>query len=279
MHHVGSTANDFAWADGSTASGYTAWESGEPSSDAQQCGFIGGSSVGWSDADCAVQKAALCMLPQGTTVTVSLPPAVTHPPATESNVMSVLYAPPVPTIKRAAGQASVSNEPVMTFTADFTQAVVGLTVEDFLVFAGGMRVTKALAGAGRSYTITVTVETSVCVTPEEPQSCPDGYAHSASLGLCARLTDVAMTWEDANAACSPFTLMVVRSAEEMDWLTPMLTAQAWYACSVWGRCRVVALTVGGHVLETPQDRPLQGPWYVAVGRREHPKRVHKLGAG
>ena len=150
------------------------------------------------------------------------------PPATGGAPAVALYAPPVPTIAVDHGQALVSHEPTLVFSATFSARITGLAAEDFVVHVGGAaEVMRALSGNDRTWLLNVTVDPS----PLRAGECPVGYTAYDDHAWCARKLVQPHSWDSANAACSPYSLASVLSARQMELgeaITSGMVGGAWY---------------------------------------------------
>lgn len=157
-------------------------------------------------------------------VLVSLPAGVgsVSPPnlASEAPAAAVDYTPPVPRIYLSSGQSVTTPWNVVEFDVAFTSPVSGLAASDFTVKTSAVGVATAalLAGSGSEYALSVTVD----VGTVPGGRCPTGYMFSPTAWWCARVVDVPGTWAAANAACAPYSLSTVASAEKQAFLASVV---------------------------------------------------------
>ena len=164
----------------------------------------------WKSSDCSVLARGVCGAARGTTtVSVSLPPAVgvVAPPTTrssgpdrKSSAAAVVLAPPSVVIMPQDTTPATMN--VMEFDVLFSQPVTGLNASSFEVrtdaASGEVAIAKKLLGLATHYTLVVTVDPAV-------------LGINAAVEPIVTVLEDAMTWAEANLACSPGTLMVADS--------------------------------------------------------------------
>ena len=210
----------------------------------------------WGATDCDSLLGYVCTadeLPHGGgDISVSLPAAagVVSPPNTESAVVGVVYAPPVPSMRTHDGQALVTSSAELSLDVQFSSPVGGLQGTYFDVTAHPLTLSSArVHGGGMSYQLDVKLNNSAI-----PVVCPLGYTLSggaASSGhLCLRELSDRGTWWDQQSACAPFDLATVTSEPDMVAVAGARTWAAhdhWYALK-WAAAGVVQCVQYGPAL-------------------------------
>lgn len=190
--------------------------------------LVGGAGVGtgsdmwrgewqpsWRSSPCTDAKPAVCGAPaRGTAVHVELPSqsgSIVPRIAGTAAPGTFVYAPPVPIITLAHGQASQSPSDIVTFAMGFTSPVTNVTSDTVVVSSGYALVDDVVVdGAGSAYTIQVHVRPPTTILGE-PGMCPPGYGAPVGsvaddTSTCLRVLASRATWSDASRACSPYAL-------------------------------------------------------------------------
>ena len=228
---MGSNGDEDAyyWADGSPRGSYTNWMPGQPSSLATDCGRMLDDGL-WIDDSCASASGALCAAPRcGHDVTVSI--AKASPGVSPRNVGATVgglvdWTPPHPTVSVDGEQvARTANE--LAFLIDYSSDAPGLQAGDISVSAGDLGVTGIELVPLSTSRYRVTVHTETCIP-----SCPPSYVPKrTSTGSvhCVKVVMALLSWEEASAACAPYSLASITSAEHNAFIDAQAVASAWYA--------------------------------------------------
>lgn len=181
---------------------------------------------------CDNELPAMCgARPRSMVVTVALPAAsgAVAPPNGAALALSLVYAPPVPSLEAVEVDATAGSWLVV---ASFSSRVTGVSAADF-VFASTQGATVDLYSAvmGRQGAVwELMVVVGVITSP-----CPSAFtmlqSSTGDARYCARTIDTLGSWHDQNSACGPYSLATVPSATIANLTTsaavPLVTPY-WY---------------------------------------------------